>query len=113
MHTFLEERLGDRVREPHMRLGAVPAEVDAWGEGDAGGVERLERKTLAVHPETRAIGINEEAAGGCHRDAEAQLPQRGNEEVAPRAEFVTAGLDDRMRLTSKARQRGALRERRR
>src|SRR5204863_10068928 len=112
-HAFLEQRLGNRVREAYVRLGSVPAEVHAWGEGDARGVERLERETLAVHPETRAIGVNEEAAGRHDRDAEAELAQRRNQEVAPRAEFVASGLDDRMRLRGKTRERRALRRRRR
>src|ERR1700751_1137679 len=92
-----------------MRFGPVAAEIDARCKGAAGGFECAQGKAFTVHPEARAVGVNEKPAGGHDGNAEAQFAQRGDEEIAPRLEFSPSLLEDRQRVLLETREGGPLR----
>src|SRR5690348_13281948 len=87
-------------------------EVDAGRESHARRLERLERKALAVDPEGRAIGVDEEASVRHDGDPEPETAQGGHQKIAPRLELEPALLEDRQRLRRETGEGRALRWRR-
>ena len=92
-----------------MLRGAVAPEIHARRERHAAFVQHLAAKACAVVGERGAIGIHEKAAGGHHRNHEAQFAQRGHEEIAAGFERAPPLFEDRERGGLETGKRRALR----
>src|SRR5438105_3357611 len=91
----------------------MTTEVDAGRNRDARAFEYVATKSFTVGAKWRAVGIDEEPAVGHHGNAETQLAQRRNQNIAPRPKCLPALLEDRERVRPEAGERCPLRQRRR
>jgi hypothetical protein len=79
----------------------VRAEIDAGRDCHAGALEHVAAERAAVRGEARGVGVDEEAPGRHDRDAEPELAQCRDQEVAPRPELVAARLENAIVAGSK------------
>ncbi len=91
----------------------MATEIDAGRDRHPDGFEQIAAERLAVGGEARAVRVDEEASGRCHRDPEAELAQCRHQEIAAVAEGGAALLEQRQGRRQEARERGALRNGRR
>src|SRR5262245_30703534 len=55
-----------RIRQPHVRICAMRAEVDSWRERNAGGLKHLMAEALTVGGEAAAVRVHKKSARRHH-----------------------------------------------
>src|SRR5215468_7703391 len=75
-HAFLQYADRLRIRHADVMARVVVAEVEARRDRDAGLLEKVPAKSIAVVGEAAAVRVEVESALGLHRDLEPELLQR-------------------------------------
>src|SRR5436309_1837936 len=100
-----------RPERQRRRREDIPQDVlpsDARRDGDARAFEHVAAESFTVIAKFRAVGVDEKAPLGRHRNTETELAQRWNEAIAARLKSLAPLLHNRMGFRFEARKRRPL-----